>query len=170
MTFSLLSLIARLFGQPPELSVPVHTWKTLLQGLRVRGGGHRESGAFLLGPKIGPRRVTTIVFYDQIDPRAFDTGIVIIEGGSMARLWRLCRERGERVVADVHTHPGGADQSEADRMHPMIAESGHLALILPRFAAAPVRFEEIGFYRYLGNFRWTRLVPTYLRPTLSIRG
>lgn len=170
MTFSLLPLIARLFSQPPELSIPSATWEMLLLGLRTRGAGHRESGAFLLGPKTGPRRVTAVVFYDQIDPKAFDTGIVVIDGGRMARLWQLCRERGERVVADVHTHPGAAGQSEADRMHPMIAEPGHLALILPRFAAAPVRFEEIGFYRYLGNFRWTRLVATIPRPTLSIRG
>ena len=168
MTFSLLPLIARLFGRPPELSIPAHTWEVLLQGLRVRGGGHRESGAFLLGPKTGPRRVTAIVFYDQIDPRAFDTGIVVLDGGRMSRLWQLCRERGERVVADVHTHPGGAGQSEADRMHPMIAEPGHLALILPRFAAAPIRFEEIGIYRYLGDFRWARLVSRFLQPTLSI--
>ncbi|WP_292124149.1 Mov34/MPN/PAD-1 family protein [Mesorhizobium sp.] len=170
MTFWLRSLISRLFGQPPDLSIPVDLWLELLQGLRARGGNHRESGAFLLGPSTAHRRITSIVFYDEIDPNAFDTGIIEIDGGSMADLWNICRERGEVVVADVHTHPGSAGQSESDRLHPMIAEPGHIAMILPRFAAEPIRFEEIGLYRYLGRFRWTALKRSLLRPTLRIEG
>jgi proteasome lid subunit RPN8/RPN11 len=85
-------------------------------------------------------------------------------------LWRICRERGEIVLADVHTHPGGAGQSESDRMHPMIAEPGHVALIVPRFAMEPVRLGEIGLYRYLGGFRWDTPRAALLRPTLSIHG
>jgi hypothetical protein len=44
----------------------------------------------------------------------------------------------------------------------MISRAGHLALILPRFAAAPVRRSEIGMYRYRGAKRWT-VVPTNAR-------
>jgi proteasome lid subunit RPN8/RPN11 len=138
--------------------------------LRLRGRNKRESGAFLLGPVDGPRRVTSIVFYDEIDPAAFNTGIVVIDGGCIADLWRICRERGAIVTADVHTHGGSAGQSESDRKHPMIAEPGHIAMILPRFAAEPVRFGEIGLYRYRGSFKWDRLRPSLLRPTLSITG
>ena len=170
MTFSLRSLIARLFSRPPDLSIPSTLWGELLSGLRLRGRGLRESGAFLLGPGDGPRRITSIVFYDEIDPAAFDTGIIEIDGGCIADLWRICRERREIVLADVHTHPGGAGQSDSDRMHPMIAEPGHLAMILPRFAAEPVRREEIGLYRYLGRFNWSELRPSFRRPTLSIGG
>lgn len=170
MTFWLRSLISRLFGQRPDLSIPVDLWLELHHGLRARGGNHRESGAFLLGPNTAHRRITSIVFYDEIDPHAFDTGIIEIDGGSMADLWNICRERGEVVAADVHTHPGSAGQSESDRLHPMIAEPGHIAMILPRFAAEPIRFEEIGLYRYLGRFRWTALKRSLLRPTLRIEG
>ena len=170
MSFSLRALITRLFGRPPELSISSDLWAELLDGLRLRGGNVRESGAFLLGPEAGPRRVTSIVFYDEIDPAAFDTGIVVIDGGAIADLWRICRDRGAIVAADVHTHGGAAGMSEADRMHPMIAEPGHIAMILPDFAAAPVRFGEIGFYRYRGDFLWDSLRPALLRPTLSITG
>jgi proteasome lid subunit RPN8/RPN11 len=39
------------------------------------------------------------------------------------------------VLADVHTHPGlDSSQSETDRTHPMISESGHVALIVPSYA------------------------------------
>lgn len=169
MTFSLRTLIARLFARPPELSISDDLWRELLTGLRARGRGCRESGAFLLGPKNGSRRITSIVFYDEIDPEAFDTGIIVIDGGAMGELWRICRERAQRVVADVHTHPFGAGQSESDRMHPIIAEPDHLAIILPRFAAEPIRLNEIGLYRYLGGFRWDPLTPSLFRPTLSIQ-
>lgn len=170
MTFSLRTLIARLFGRPPDLTISPGLWRELLDGLRTRGRGHRESGAFLLGPKGKPRRVTSIVFYDEVDPSAFDTGIIEIDGGRMATLWRICREKNAVVVADVHTHPGGAGQSEADRVHPMIAEPGHIAVIMPRFAADPVIMQDIGLYRYLGGFRWDRPKPSLLRPTLFIGG
>jgi proteasome lid subunit RPN8/RPN11 len=170
MIYSIRLLIARLFGRPPDLSIAPRLWQYLLAGLRARGRGRRESGAFLLGPAARSRRVTSIVFYDEIDPAAFDTGIVVIDGGCIGDLWRICRERGEIVLADVHTHPGGAGQSESDRMHPMIAEPGHVALIVPRFAMEPVRLGEIGLYRYLGGFRWDTPRAALLRPTLSIHG
>lgn len=168
MNFSLPALISRLFGKRPDLSISAATWDELLEGLRLRGRNERESGAFLLGPTDTPRRVTSIVFYDEIDPAAFDTGIIVIDGGCIADLWRICRERHSIVVADVHTHGGSAGQSESDRRHPMIAEPGHIAMILPNFAAAPVRFSEVGLYRYRGKFKWDRLQPSLLRPTLDI--
>ena len=168
MNFSPLSLIRRLFGRPPDLSIAPFVWNGLLDGLRVRGQGYRESGAFLLGPQGLPRRVTSVVFHDELDPAAFDTGIIVIDGGCMGDLWRICRERGESVVADVHTHGGDAGISESDRMHPIIAEPGHVAMIVPHFAAEPVRLAEIGLYRYLGDFSWQTLTPSFLRPTISI--
>ena len=155
MTFSIRTLITRLFGRPSELAIPMNLWRQLLCGLVERGGGYRESGAFLLGPSGEPRRVSAIVFYDEIDPAAFETGIIEIDGGHMAELWRICRELQLAVVADVHTHPGSAMQSDSDRRHPIIAEPGHIALILPNFAAEPLRLRDVGFYRYLGGFRWT---------------
>ena len=64
------------------------------------------------------------------------------------------QDRGLTVVADVHTHPGAADQSGSDRAHPIIARAGHLALIVPNFAAPPVKRETLGIYRYCGGGRW----------------
>jgi proteasome lid subunit RPN8/RPN11 len=72
------------------------------------------------------------------------------------------------VVADVHTHPGPSDQSNSDRNHPMISQAGHLALIIPRFAATPVRRSEIGMYRYHGAKRWTAVSDNSRRNFLHI--
>lgn len=168
MNFSPRALITRLFGRRPDLAISSRLWRDLLDGLRARGRGRRESGAFLLGPAGPDRRVTDIVFYDEVDPAAFDTGIIVIDGGRMSELWRICRERHLTVVADVHTHPGGAWQSDSDRRHPMVAEPGHVALIVPNFAEEPLRLREVGLYRHLGGFRWRTPRANFLCPTLLI--
>ena len=52
-------------------------WDEGLAELRRRGDGRRESGAFLLGRVEGDRRVVErFVYYDDVDPRALDTGII----------------------------------------------------------------------------------------------
>ena len=168
MTFWPLSSIIRWFSRPPELVVPSPLWTDLLDGLRERGRYVRESGAFLLGPRGAARRATEIVFYDAIDPDAFDTGIIVMDGSRLGALWRICRERGLTVVADVHTHPCGAQQSVSDQRHPMVAEPGHLSMIIPDFAAEPVRIEAIGLYRYLGSYRWQPLAHRRRAPALLI--
>jgi hypothetical protein len=62
----------------------------------------------------------------------------------------------------VHTHPGSSAQSSSDRAYPIIARKGHIALIVPDFAAWPVRRRELGIYRYLGGGNWDT-VPTMQR-------
>jgi proteasome lid subunit RPN8/RPN11 len=94
------------------------------------------------------------VYYDDLDPHCLDSGVVVFDGAGFGPLWRLCRETGLEVVADVHTHPGAARQSDADRRHPMIATAGHFALIVPDFAARVPRSQELGLYEYAGAHQW----------------
>jgi hypothetical protein len=157
---------------PPqrELSCSPWVWWRLLRGLRQRGGGYtRESGAFLLGHRRNERiQIIDFVLYDDLDPNCLNTGIVRFDGRYFGRLWEICERRALPVVADIHTHPGPSDQSNSDRNHPMISRAGHLALILPRFAATPVRRSEIGMYRYQGAKRWTAVPPAARRKFLYI--
>jgi proteasome lid subunit RPN8/RPN11 len=100
-------------------------------------------------------RVTQFVLYDDLDPKCLETGIVRFDGRYFGALWELCNRHGLSVVADVHTHPAGSQQSDSDRAYPMISRAGHVALILPNFAASPVRRDEVGIYRYEGSKRWS---------------
>ena len=44
------------------------------------------------------------------------------------------------MIGDVHTHPGrGVHQSGIDAANPMVAQKGHVALIVPRLRHAPDR-------------------------------
>ena len=139
----------------PHLAIPGPLWKDLIGELHQRTLRRHESGAFLLGRTNGAgRHVERVVYYDDLDPHAYRTGVVILHGASFGRLWDICRASGLSVVADIHVHPEGAGQSLADRYNPMIARAGHLALIVPRFARPPVLPESLGFYEYLGGHRW----------------
>jgi proteasome lid subunit RPN8/RPN11 len=140
----------------PELISAQELWQRLLLALRERGyQGRRESGAFLLGHRTeSESRISEFVLYDDLDPHSLDRGIVHFDGRYYGALWERCRRTGLIVVADVHTHPFGSQQSLSDRTHPMIAMAGHIALILPRFAMDDAPREEIGMYRYLGAQRW----------------
>lgn len=130
----------------------------LLAELHRRTEELHESGAFLLGRVEGQRReVERIIYYDDLDACAYQTGVVVMHADSFGRLWDLCRACRLSVVADVHVHPQEAWQSLADRDNPMIAQRGHLALIIPDFARLPVRLRDLGFFEYQGEHDWRKL-------------
>lgn len=155
MTFSIRATIRAFAAPEHRLSCPQTLWRAGLAELARRGAGVRESGAFLVGVRRGVRReVRRFVYYDDLDPGCLDTGIVVFDGAGYGPLWRLCGATGLEVVADVHTHPGLARQSWADREHPMIAQPGHFALIVPDFARREPAKDALGLYEYRGAHQW----------------
>jgi len=153
------ALATSLLEPEHQVSCSAGLWREGLAELRRRGGGFRESGAFLLGDRTSAlardrRHVKRFIFYDDLDPRCLDTGIIVFDGTGYGPLWKACRETGLTVIADVHTHPGIARQSDADRRHPMIATPGHIAIIVPNYAERGARVEELGLYEYLGSHEW----------------
>lgn len=154
MAFLMATLARTLFGPPPEILCNTKVWRAGVAELRRRSGGQRESGAFLLGCKGKVRRIEEFVFYDDLDPNSLRRDVVKIDGRRLGDLWAHCRETGRRVVADVHVHPGNCRQSDSDRANPIIAEVGHIAIIVPHFAAQATRPPSIGVYEYLGLRNW----------------
>ena len=144
------------------LKMPILLWRRLILDLRARGMGRRESGAFILGDRVGSLdRARAYVPYDALDPKAFESGIIRFESSGYSKLWQMCRASNRRVVADVHTHPTEwVDQSPSDQAHPMIPEAGHLAIIVPRFGHTRWwTFNGVGLHHYHGDGRWSRAAP-----------
>lgn len=158
---SIAETIRRLWAPQHEISCSWLLWENLCRQLRERGrSASRESGAFLLGRQNGDkRRIVHFVLYDDLDPRCLDSGIVHFDGRYFSELWSICKDRDLDVVADIHVHPGLAEQSTSDRMNPMISVAGHIAFILPDFARTPMRRQDIGIFRYLGRKQWSRIPP-----------
>lgn len=133
-------------------------WELMTTELSNRGGGVRESGAFLLGDRVGDQRtVTRVVYFDSLDPNCL-TGGIEFDGLAYSKLWDICDDESLRVIADVHTHPGsGVHQSSIDTANPMVAQDGHVALIVPNFAQYSIGPDEVGVHRYDGRHwqTWT---------------
>lgn len=158
--------IDRLERSTCEVEISALTGRPVTTSFR---NASRESGAFLLGYRVAGRaRITNFILYDDLDPRALDSGIVHFDGRYFGGLWDICRQRSLSVVADVHVHPGGAGQSSSDREHPMISRAGHIAFILPDFARPPMLMASVGIYRYLGGKRWQTVPPPARRIFLHI--
>jgi proteasome lid subunit RPN8/RPN11 len=147
------------------IRLPMLLWARVVHQLRRRGKGTGESGAFLLGSQGSASRVTGYICYDELDPKALETGAITFHAPGYAALWEYCRKKKLEVLADVHTHPGGiVRQSSTDQRHPMIPMLGHTAIILPNFAKTPWwSLEAAGVYEYLGEFRW-RTHPASAKP------
>lgn len=157
MASRLSRLLGWLLGPPPRLRCTRALWRASVAELARRTlSGRRESGAYLLGVDLpdGGKRILEFVYYDDIDPRALDTGIVTIRQTALPRLWALCRARGYGVVADIHVHPGSYQQSSSDQANPVMPRAGHLAMILPDFARSRTEPGGIGLYEFLGAGRW----------------
>jgi hypothetical protein len=130
-------------------------WNEVTSELHRRTEGVHESGAFLLGKRNGDARtVHAVVYYDELDPGAYDSGVCVLHAEAFSGLWDRCSASGLSVVADIHVHPYGAGQSPSDRENPMIARAGHVAIILPRMAKPPIRRWAVGVYEYEGAHRW----------------
>ncbi|MGE3637364.1 MAG: hypothetical protein AB7G28_02315 [Pirellulales bacterium] len=155
LNFSIKAAIRALVAPDHRINCRTSLWRTIVAELRKRGHGQHESGAFLLGTEAGKRmNITDVVFYDDLDPDAYASGICVLHGDAFAKLWQLCRERRKTIVADIHTHPGTAFQSPSDIANPMVAQPGHIAIIVPYFAASPVHAEHLGIYEYRGRHQW----------------
>jgi proteasome lid subunit RPN8/RPN11 len=144
---------------PTELRMPKALWEGLVAELHARSEGEaHESGAFLLGHATDEgRRVTEVLYFDDLHPHAHANGVVELPASAFRALWVIVRERGVQVVADIHVHPYGAGQSWIDRANPMIATRGHVAIILPNFARGRIRRWSVGVYVYEGDHRWQAL-------------
>ena len=156
MTFSIRATIRALAAPRHRLSCSKKLWRQGLAEIAHRGKGQRESGAFLLGRRHGLRgQVLRFAYYDDFDPSCLDTGIVVFDGAGFGPLWELCRQTGLSVLADLHTHGGAgpARQSALDKDNPMIAQPGHVALIVPNFGRG-FKMSDIGVYEYLGSHLW----------------
>lgn len=155
MNFSIRAIIRAFVAPRHRLRCASELWQKICQELCERSEGHHESGCFLLGRAIDGRKVVLdTVFYDELDPEAYDTGVCILRAKSFGKLWKICRERGLDVVADIHTHLYGAEQSEADRKNPMIAEKGYIALIAPELCCERSSPADMNIYEYQGGHRW----------------
>lgn len=138
------------------MSISIVNWLKLVLGLRDRGQGIRESGAFLIGTG---KKVKRVVFYDDLDPSVSDSGIIQFDGKGREKLERILESSKQIVLADIHTHPfSDTQQSLSDMENPMVRLKGHIAFIAPNYGHFPLfNVKSLSAYFYVGNFQWKNL-------------
>lgn len=142
-------------SNPPLIEFAPDIWAGLMEDLRVRGRGERESGAFLLAAADADSPlVTSWLPYDELAPESMAVAYVRLEPDAFTRLWAFCAEKKVKVVADIHTHPKGPGQSFSDKKHPMLAFPGHVALIAPWFAQRSPKPHDVSLNVYQGGGKW----------------
>lgn len=148
-------MFSRLVGRRAVLRFRSETWATLISELERRAGGRRESGAFLLTPVQSKGQVvTSVIYFDDLDPDSLNGGVAF-EAVAFSRLWTRCSREGLRVIGDVHAHPGRVvRQSDIDRNNPMVAQVGHIAMIVPDLAAGVIGPNDVGLHEYRGEDGW----------------
>jgi proteasome lid subunit RPN8/RPN11 len=138
--------------------------------LNIRTHGRHESGCFILGTVTGQKRIAhRCLYYDELDSKAYASGVCVLHGNAFSRLWEICRAEKLTVVADIHTHPGAAFQSDSDRTNPMIARVGHIAIIIPNYAFGWIWRHQIGMFQYEGDHTWTNMSGWKARSFLKVR-
>jgi proteasome lid subunit RPN8/RPN11 len=138
-----------------HISISISLWYKLTKGLRIRGNGIRESGAFLVGkPEIST--VTNVVFYDEFDKTVSKSGIIEFKGAKA--FYEYLAKEGLEVKADIHTHPtSNTNQSYSDKTHPMIRVKGHIAIIAPNYAKDFFLLpKHCSIYEYQGDYKWMK--------------
>lgn len=141
------------------LKIPRGVYANLVGDLARSGRGVAEAGAFLLGAAgNGVRRIDSYLLYETVAPQSRrQHEYVAFTAEETARAWEYCYRNGVQVMADVHTHPAGPQQSRSDREHPIVSLAGHVALIVPHFALRNPQPVDLGVHVFLGEGRWRSL-------------
>lgn len=90
-------------------------------------------------------------------------GLFVIPGEELFALNKEIFELGERLVAQVHTHPTLAFHSETDEEFAVTAMEGGLSIVVPRFGLAHVASPDECAYFVFRAGRWRHLSRTEVR-------
>ena len=82
---------------------------------------------------------------------------VVVDGDALHQLNVDTFKRGERLFAQVHSHPGRAYHSAMDDQYAVITSPGGLSFVVPDFAVRPFRVAECAVYQLARGGRWREI-------------
>jgi hypothetical protein len=83
----------------------------------------------------------------------------------------VIQSKGEKLIAQVHSHPFEAFHSETDDQFPLIHRKGFLSIVIPLFGKYGFEhFDTFRVYEYVQDNRWTELNWKTMRRRFRIEG
>lgn len=152
------------------LFVPRRLWSATWEGLRVRGGGRRESACVWAGTReAGVEHAREVIFLDDLPGTVGRRLQHRTSRAAVAALLQRARDLGLVIVADVHTHPSDwVELSEVDQAHPIEYRVGLVALVLPDFAVGVADIGVVGVHEYAGDGLWCTFEGEEVRQRLCV--
>ncbi|MFL5833351.1 MAG: hypothetical protein ACJ76B_05160 [Solirubrobacterales bacterium] len=141
---------ARRFYFPTQLA------EYCLEALRMQGQEGAELFIALSADRMGDReiRFRRALIPEQMCHRTPYGLLVTIDGDALFQLNRSCYEAGEVLAGQIHAHPGRAYHSGADDQLALVQLPGGLSIVVPDFAAGPLRPRRWSVFRLRGDGSW----------------
>lgn len=109
---------------------PVHLWRATIVELR-RYASARSEALVLWGGVVGGNHIVVTGLY--VLGHSAQGGTVKATPEELRWLLRVLRSRDEKLVAQVHSHPGEAYHSPGDDAHAATFHDGFLSIVAPYF-------------------------------------
>ncbi len=137
--------------------VPRTVLASTQQALRAFGAHHAEGLVLWIGTvKQSTARIDHALVPPQTPIRE-ETGLgYFVDAPTLLALSRFLAERRLRLIAQVHSHPGGAYHSATDDRYAVVTTEGGFSLVVPEFARAPLSILGCAVHR-LSASGWMRL-------------
>src|SRR5207253_2960750 len=79
-----------------------------------------------------------------------------VTGDTLFQINKILSDRGLRLIAQVHSHPGEAYHSEADDLYAIVTTEGGFSLVVPNFGDAAAEPRSWANYRLVDS-EWHRI-------------
>jgi hypothetical protein len=137
------------------LSVPQEIWEQSIAVMRRYGESRSEALVFWGGIVAGGQQQVTGLYLPDHTPQG---GRVQLTDADARWLVRRLRERDEKLLAQVHSHPGSAFHSGGDDERAASFHVGYLSIVAPDFARPVSNVSDCATYEFDG----TQFVPLNL--------
>ena len=133
----------------------IETWEQL----RERTDNQVESLALWVGQYNHEMGYVTGVIYPEVFAHPLRVEMVENERPVMGQ-W--LREKGLRVLAELHTHQEEAFLSDVDQRYPLVSQPGFLQIVVPYFAAGSMNWKSAAVFG-LSRDGWYPIDPSLIQ-------
>lgn len=112
--------------------------------------------------------VELVLMPRQRGVRSEDRVSVIVDGDALFEMNVALSERGLRLVAQVHSHPGEAYHSETDDRYSVVTARGGVSIVIPNFARGAFALDSCAVYQLGDGGVWAEVPPAAAAALISI--
>lgn len=152
-----------------HIALPLGVAERSQSSLRSAGRSGNEGLVLWSGVQEGESfTIRTVTVPRQRAIRSADGVCVVVDGDALHQFNVETYRRGERLIAQVHTHPGRAYHSEMDDRYAVVTAPGGLSLVVPDFAVRPFDLRECAVYRLSTRGAWLEVAQREVGRLFSI--